>query len=414
SGFLGRDNLNGGFAPTLGFVFGSQIDIRNKAFEKGWLVDRAVGSEYYSKTYSRTHYNKVDYTISLKPFKDLNIELTGNRISTNNIAQQLDVEGGVLNTTAPITETGNFSTSFSMLSTVFKDSDALFTSFLANRSVLSQRLSSETGLPNTASAAFKETGQQVLLPAFIAAYSGDNANSIGLGLFKNIPIPNWTLRYNGLMKIDWFKDNFTSFTITNGYKSSYTISNYTNNLQHDQSDLTKVNTTGNYQPELLVASASLIDEFSPLIKIDMKMKNSFSFKGEIRKDRTLTLNFDNSTLTDIKGTEYIFGIGYRLKNVAFKTRFAGKQQSLKGDINMRADISIRDNLTLIRSVDIENNQISGGQKLLSIKFAADYKLNRNLTTSFYYNHSMSKYAISTTFPRQSINAGFNLIYNLGN
>ncbi len=293
------------------------------------MVDRAVGSEYYNKTYSRTHFNKLDYTVSLTPFKDLNIELTGNKIETNNISQQLDVEGGVLNTSAPITETGNFSTSFSMLSTVFKDSDQLFNSFLANRIVLSQRLSSETGLPNTTNAAFKEAGQQVLLPAFIAAYSGDNANSVGLGLFKNIPIPNWTLRYNGLMKIDWFKDNFTSFTITNGYKSSYTISNYTNNLQHDQTDLTKVNATGNYQPELLIASASLIDEFSPLIKIDMKMKNSFSFKGEIRKDRTLTLNFDNSTLTDIKGTEYIFGVGYRLKNVAFKTRFAGKQQRLK-------------------------------------------------------------------------------------
>lgn len=414
SGFLGRDQINGGFAPTLGFVFGSQIDIRNKAFEKGWLVDRAVGSEYYNKTYSRTHFNKLDYTVSLTPFKDLNIELTGNKIETNNISQQLDVEGGVLNTSAPITETGNFSTSFSMLSTVFKDSDQLFNSFLANRTVLSQRLSSETGLPNTTNAAFKEAGQQVLLPAFIAAYSGDNANSVGLGLFKNIPIPNWTLRYNGLMKLDWFKDNFSSFTITNGYKSSYTISNYTNNLQYDQTDLTKVNATGNYQPKLLIASASLIDEFSPLIKIDMKMKNSFSFKGEIRKDRTLTLNFDNSTLTDIKGTEYIFGVGYRLKNIAFKTRFAGKQQRLKGDINMRADISLRDNLTVIRSVDIENNQISGGQKLLSIKFAADYKLNSNITTSFYYNHLMSKYAISTTFPRQSINAGFNLIYNLGN
>jgi len=414
SGFLGRDQVNGGFAPTLGFVFGSQIDIRNKAFEKGWLVDRAVGSEYYSKTYSRTHYNKLDYTISLKPFNDLNIELTGNKIETNNISQQLDVEGGVLNTSTPITETGNFSTSFSMLSTVFLDSDELFNSFLANRTILSQRLSSETGLPNTANAAFKEAGQQVLLPAFIAAYSGDEANSVGLGLFKNIPIPNWTLRYNGLMKIGWFKDNFTSFTVTNGYKSSYTISNYTNNLQYDQADLTKVNATGNYQPKLLISAASLIDEFSPLIKIDMKMKNSFSFKGEIRKDRTLTLNFDNSTLTDIKGTEYIFGVGYRLKNIAFNTRFAGKRQKLKGDINMRADISLRDNLTMIRSVDIENNQISGGQKLLSIKFAADYKLSRNITTSFYYNHTMSKYAISTTFPRLSINAGFNLIYNLGN
>ena len=414
SGFLGRDQVNGGFAPTLGFVFGSQIDIRNKAFEKGWLVDRAVGSEYYSRTYSRTHYNKLDYTVSLKPFKDLTIELTGNKIQTNNIAQQLDVEGGVLNTSTPITETGNFSTSFSMLSTVFKNSDQLFNSFLANRTVLSQRLSLESGLPNTATAAFKESGQQVLLPAFIAAYSGESSNSVGLGLFKNIPIPNWTLRYNGLMKIGWFKENFTSFTVTNGYKSSYTISNYTNNLQYDSADLTKVNATGNYQPKLLISSASLIDEFSPLIKIDMKMKNSFSFKGEIRKDRTLTLNFDNGTLTDIKGTEYIFGVGYRLKNVAFKTRFAGKQQSLKGDINMRADISLRDNLTMIRSVDIENNQISGGQKLLSIKFAADYKLSRNITTSFYYNQTVSKYAISTTFPRLSINAGFNLIYNLGN
>jgi len=414
SGFLGRDQVNGSFAPTLGFVFGSQIDIRNKAFEKGWLVDRAIGSEYYSKTYSRTHYNKLDYIISLNPFKDLIIELTGNKIETNNIAQQLDVEGGVLNTTTPIIETGNFSTSFSMLATVFKNSDKLFDSFLANRSVLSQRLSSEAGLPNTANAAFKEAGQQVLLPAFIAAYSGDNANYVDLGLFKNIPIPNWTLRYNGLMKIGWFKENFSSFTITNGYKSSYTISNYTNNLQYDQSDLSKVNATGNYQSKLLIASASLIDEFSPLIKIDMKMKNSFSFKGEIRKDRTLTLNFDNSTLTDIKGTEYIFGVGYILKNVAFKTRFSGKQQRLKGDINMRADISLRDNLTMIRSVDIENNQISGGQKFLSIKFAADYKLSSNITTSFYYNHNMSKYAISTTFPRKSINAGFNLIYNLGN
>ena len=139
AGFLGRDNLSGGFAPTLGFVFGSQIDIRNKAFERGWLVDRPVGSEYYNKTYSNTHYNKLDYTISLKPFKDLNIELTGNRIRTKNLSQQLDVEGGVLNTNTPITQSGNFSTSYSMLSTVFKSTDDLFNAFLSNRSILSQR-----------------------------------------------------------------------------------------------------------------------------------------------------------------------------------------------------------------------------------------------------------------------------------
>lgn len=415
SGFLGRDNVGGNLGPTLGFVFGSQVDIRNRAIQNNWLVTRNPGDDYFSKTYSNTHYNKLGYTISIKPIRDLNIELTGNKIKTRNISQQLDVlTGATTYEITPITETGNFSTSYSMLSTVFKNGDALFSQFLANRTIISERLSNATGLPNNPNAAFKNSGQQVLLPAFVAAYSGDSPNSVSLGLFKNVPIPNWTLRYNGLMKIDWFKDNFRSFTISNGYKSSYTISNYTNNLQFDINNVTKTNSSGNYQPELLISSISLIDEFSPLIKIDMKMRNSFSFRGEIRKDRTLTLNFDNSTMTDIKGTEYVFGIGYKIKNVAFSTRFAGKQQKLKGDVNLRADISFRDNLTMIRSVDVENNQISGGQKLLSIKFAADYKLSRNLTTSFYYNHNTSKYAISTSFPRQSINAGLNIIYNLGN
>jgi len=411
SGFLGRDNLNGGFAPTLGFVFGSQIDIRNKAFENGWLVSRPTGSEYFNRTFSRTRYNKLNYTVTLKPFKDLSIELQGNRIQTRNISQQLDIENGVLNTNTPITEFGNFSMSYSMFSTAFKNSDELFQNFRANRAVLSQRLSTESGLPISG---YKESGQQVLLPAFLAAYSGDDANNSDLGIFKNVPIPSWTLRYNGFMKLDWFKDNFRSFTVSNGYRSSYTISNFTNNLQYNAADPSKTNASGNYQSELLISAVSLIDEFSPLIKVEMKMKNSFSFKGEIRKDRTLTLNLNNSTLTDIKGVEYVFGIGYRVKNVAFNTKITGKKQKLKGDINIRADLSLRDNLTLIRSVDIENNQISGGQTLLSLKLAADYKLNRNLTASFYYNHNTSRYAISTTFPRQSINTGINIIYNLGN
>jgi cell surface protein SprA len=163
-----------------------------------------------------------------------------------------------------------------------------------------------------------------------------------------------------------------------------------------------------------VASATLVDEFSPLVKVDMKMKNSFSFRGEVKRDRTLTMNFNNSTLTDIRGMEYVFGLGYVFKDVKFSTRFTGKKETLKGDINLRADVSLRDNLTQIRSIDEDNNQISGGQKLFSIKFIADYRLSSNLTASFYYNHQTSKYAISTTFPRQAINGGFNIIYNLGN
>ncbi|MFY0629110.1 MAG: cell surface protein SprA [Flavobacteriaceae bacterium] len=435
-GFLGRDNFGGGLAPSLGFVFGSQVDIRNRALKNGWLVSpRAIGGDYYDKTYSRTHYNTLDYNFSLKPVRDLSIEITGNRINTRSVSQQLDIiedlanplnTDGIINPNIPAFITGNFSTSYSMFSTSFKNGDELFQQLRDNRVTISRRLGTQAGIDVTdpanlnadgTVAGFDGNSQDVLLSAFLSAYSGKDPNKVKLGLFRDIPIPNWSLRYTGLMKYNWFKKNFSSFSLSHGYRSSYTVSNFTNNLQYDENDpygVGNINAINdNYNSELLVSSVSLIDEFNPLIRVDMKMKNSFSFRGEVNKDRTLTMNFNNTTLTDIKGTEYVLGFGYVFKDVKMKTSFTGKKQTLQGDINVRADISMRDNLTLIRSVNSENDQISGGQKLFSIKLTADYRLNSNLTASFYYNHQTSRYAISTTFPRQSINAGFNFIYNLG-
>ena len=63
-GFLGRDNFNGGLSPTFGFVFGSQVDIRQQAIENGWLLSRGVDDPYYNKTYSYTHYNIMRHSIS--------------------------------------------------------------------------------------------------------------------------------------------------------------------------------------------------------------------------------------------------------------------------------------------------------------------------------------------------------------
>ncbi len=430
-GFLGRSNFNGSTAPTLGFVFGSQTDIISKGIEQGWLVRRKIfpndntidDEEYFNKNFALTQANKLDYNISIKPFKDFTIDLIGTRIRTSNTTQQLDITetpNGVVRQNPDLLafETGNFNISHFMLGTMFKDGDELYRRFLGYRQIISDRLATPNQ-PNNVfiggeSRGFNREGQQAMLPAFLAAYSGVNPNSVDTGIFRNIPIPNWNMRYNGLMKLKWFKKRFSSFTLSHSYKSSYSILNYTNNLQFDPSDLSLTNSSGNYQPELLISSATLVDEFSPLIKVDMKMRNSFSFRGEIKRDRSLTLNFNNNTLTDIRGTEYVFGLGYRIKDVKFITRITGKKETLKGDINFRADVSLRDNLTLIRSIDEENNQITGGERLFGVKFLADYNLNKNLTVSFYYNHNTFNYAISTNFPRQSINGGFNLVYNLGN
>ena len=144
------------------------------------------------------------------------------------------------------------------------------------------------------------------------------------------------------------------------------------------------------------------------------MKNSISFTGRIDKDRRLTLNFNNNTITQMKGMEYVIGMGYRFKDLAMKFRFGGKLTKLKGDLDLRADLSLRDNKTVIRAIDEDNNQVTGGQRLLSFKFFADYAINKNLTASFYFDQSSSKYAISTTFPRQSVSSGLSVRYVLGN
>ncbi|NLP57850.1 cell surface protein SprA [Lutibacter sp. B1] len=411
-GFLGRDNYSGGLAPTFGFVFGSQIDIRQKAVEKGWLLSRNEDDPYYNKTYSQTHYNKLDAIITAEPFKDFDVEFRGSKTYTKSTSQQLDVVDNKLNTESPVTQYGNFSISHNMIKTSFKNNDETFEEFKKNREIIAQRLAAKSGQPIDG---FGKNSQQVMLPAFIAAYSGTDVSNVSLKAFRDVPIPGWQVTYKGLMRMKWFKSNFRSFSLSHSYNSLYSITSFSNNLEYDaENPYAETDIAGNYFNKTLFTNVNLLEEFSPLIKVDMKMKNSVSFSGRINKDRGLTLNFNNNTLTQIKGVEYIVGLGYRFKDLAMKFRFGGKLTRLKGDLNLRADISLRDNKTIIRDIDEDNNQVTGGQRLLSLKFFADYAVNQNLTASFYFDQSSSKYAISTTYPRQSVSAGLSVRYVLGN
>jgi len=411
-GFLGRDNYSGGLAPTFGFVFGSQIDIRQRAVENGWLLSRDINDPYFNRTFRNTHFNKLDATITVEPSKNLDIEFRGNKTYTKNTSQQLDVVNNVLNTNSPITQYGNFSISHNMIKTSFNNSDVTFEEFKNNRAIIAQRFATNTGQPISG---FGETSEQVMLPAFIAAYSGKDAATVNLGAFREVPIPSWKLTYKGLMQIAWIKEHFRSFLITHSYNSLYSITSFSNNLAYNNNNpYAETDIAGNYINKTIFSNVNLLEEFSPLIKVDVKMKNSVSFSGRINKDRGLTLNFYNNTITQIKGTEYVVGLGYRLKDLAMSFKFGGEVTKLKGDLDLRADISLRDNETIIRAIDKDNNQVTGGQRLLSLKFFADYAVSKNLTTSFYFDQSSSQYAISTTFPRQSISSGLSVRYIFGN
>jgi cell surface protein SprA len=411
-GFLGRDNFNGSLAPTMGFVFGSQIDIRQRAVENGWLLSRDIDDPYFNKTYSRTHLNKFDASVTVQPLRNFDIELRGNKTDTKNISQQIDVVDNILNLESPEIAYGNFSISHNMLKTVFKNDDVNFEEFRNNRAIIAQRLASTTNQPIDG---YGLTSQQVMLPAFLAAYSGKDASNISLNAFRDVPIPSWDITYKGFMQMDWFKKHFRSFSVSHKYNSLYSITSFSNNLEYNADDpYSERDIAGNYFNKTLFTNVNLVDEFSPLIKVDMKMKNSVSFAGRINKDRALTLNFNNNTITQIRGVEYVLGLGYRIKDLPMRFRFGGKLTRLKGDLDIRTDISLRDNKTYIRAIDEDNTQVTGGQRLLSLKVFADYAISQSLTASFYFDQSSSRYAVSTTFPRRSVNSRISIRYVFGN
>ncbi len=425
AGFLGRDNYSGGLAPTLGFVFGSQQNILNTALNSNWLVTRLDGDPFYNKVYSNTHFEDLKINMDLKPIKDFKIEVLANKTKTQNLSQQLDVitdtNNNVINDPfgSPIMETGSFAISNIMVGTTFKNTDELFQTFLGYRETIAQRLANDTGqningFSNGDPTQGEYTNQNVLLPAFFAAYSGRDINNVKLGAFKDIPIPNWRVTYKGLSKLKAFKKIFRTIILEHNYQSSYSVIGFNTNLQYDNNNINQTDIAGNYVNQIQYQGVNLVEQFSPLIKLEVRMKNSFSFKGEIRKDRSLGLNFANSSITEIDGREYVIGLGYKIRNVKWQMRTGNTKTTFKGDVNLRADIGLRDNITVIRSIQNQVDQITGGQRIFTIKFTADYNLNKNMMASFFYDQNSSRFKVSTTFPRNSISAGISLRYNLGN
>jgi cell surface protein SprA len=258
---------------------------------------------------------------------------------------------------------------------------------------------------------YGKTQQEVLLPAFFAAYTGQNADRVNLDLFRQIPIPNWNIKYTGLMKNKWFKKQFRRFSVQHGYRASYSINSFQTNLEKQNGAFDE---DGNILPDLILNNVVLTDQFNPLVRLDFEMQNSVSLLAEVRTDRALSLSFDNSLMTEVNGKEYTVGLGYRIKDVQFVTNIGGNKTRLKGDLNLKADVTLRDNLTIIRNLDIDNNQITAGQNLLSVKFTADYALSKQLNALFFYDHSFSQFAVSTAFPQTMVRAGFTLRYNFGN
>ncbi|MCF4100177.1 cell surface protein SprA [Gillisia sp. M10.2A] len=420
-GYTPSIGFMGTLRPTTGFTFGSQRDVRFLAARNGWLTNYQEFNQQYTEVANR----QLDYQASISLIPDMIIDLTGGRIYSETFSEnyRVDLSNLEYESLNPYTF-GNFNISTILIKSAFdKNSDEFsetFENFRENRLAVAQRLAQENGQDPTNVDAdgypvgYGKTNQAVLLPAFLAAYTGKDANSVKLGAFRDVPLPNWDLKYTGFMRMDWFKKKFRRFSLSHGYRAGYTINQFQSNLDYDPENPFEFNQANNYKNRTLFANINLTEMFSPLIRIDLETKDAIRVLAEIKKDRSLSLSFDNNLLTEVNGNEYILGLGYRIKDLKIVTNYGGRSRVLSSDLNFKADVAYRKNINIIRYLDLENSQVIAGQDLWAINFTADYALSKNLTALIYYDHTFSEYAVSTAFPQTTIRSGVTLRYNFGN
>ena len=409
-GFLGTSK------PSLGFVFGNQSDIRFEAAKKGWLTDFPS----FNEQFIQVHNNKFDVSAEIDWIKNLKISLNANRSFSENHSENYIVIENNYNALSP-NSFGNFEISSMLIKTSFiksnENNSITFDKFNENRKVVALRLASLKGGPISFDefgfpVGFGKNNQAVLIPAFLSAYSGNNPKKISLNPVSKTPLPNWSIQYTGLIKNEFFKKRFKRFSVGHSYRSSYTINNFKSNLEYDFENPNLTDSSGNFYNEYLYSNINLVEQFNPLIKLDMEFDNSLQIVMSLKKDRALSLSLDNNLLTESQGMDYSIGIGYRIKDLQINN-LGGRNRTSKGDLNIKTDLNYRDNITIIRNINILDNKVTAGQTMWSIKTSADYNLSNNFNAIFFYDHMFSKFAISTAFPMTTIRSGLTLRYSFG-
>ncbi|HKK09379.1 MAG TPA: cell surface protein SprA, partial [Bacteroidales bacterium] len=413
-------------APGLGFVFGSQKDIRYKAARNGWITyDTLLNNPYMTKQ------NKnFTYRVRIEPYRDFRIELTGNQ--TESLSQTSYFKAGADSTFASFSpqESGSFSTSIISWPTAFEkfnpdNFSQAFEDLKEYRFEVAQRLSEENPFSQTGQTdslgfpdGYGSTSQQVLIPAFLAAYTGDSPGSIGLNPFPKIPLPNWRVSFDGLTEISWIREYLKSVSITHAYRSSYNVGSYVSNINYveDGGHSVARNQADDFYAEREIGIVTISEQFSPLIGVDATLHNSLMARFEMKKSRNLSLSFTNNQLTEVKSNEIVIGMGYRIKDIEFfiksLTSSNNQRSRTSSDLNIKIDLSIKNNKTILRRVDEDIAQISAGRKMFTLNGSADYSVSQRFNLRFYFNKNVNNPYISTQFPTSNTEGGISMTFTL--
>ena len=415
-GYLKGVGFFGTTKPSFPFTLGWDDDqIRYEAAKRGWLSQYPDFNNPYVETFSED----IGYQGTIKPFKNLSITFKGQTSYMENLSEQFNAVGNTYHPLVPTTM-GNYSVSSVLVKTTFENislnNSPAFNRMLNNRLPIARRLAAQRGVTVPATGypdGYGPLQTEVLMYAFITGYSDSDPGNIGLAPFKHFPVPNWRVKLSGLNKVKWLNKIFKNLSLEHSYQSDYTVNQFTNNLQTYQ-DPNARDVAGNFYSPYVMDNITLTEAFNPLIKVNMEMQNSLKLDFSIKQDRSMSLNLNNYTLSEVAGKEYTVGFGYRLKNITLPLSLAGRRIEFNSDLILKIDASVRNNITILRSLSDNNNQITAGQTMYNFKFSADYALTKALSAILFYNHSYSEYAISTSYPFTNIRGGLTIKYTFGN
>jgi len=422
--------FNSGFeAPMSGFVFGKQrytasgrdngFDFARQAAQNGWLVK----NEDINRQYTNTHSQNLTLRARIEPLKDLSIELNTNRMYGNNSTEffrwntatnQYEAQSRV--DIAQVTYT-NISIGSAFASVLRPGyGSEVFQQMLNNRRDISQLLGRSN--PNSSQlgsgyySGYNRSQQEVLIGAFLTSYTNRSINDKNRNPVRNSALPNWTINYNGLSKMEFMKKYVRQFVLKHSYTSTISVAGMQTNLSASfdgNGNPTALDINNNFIADMQVQNVTMSERFNPLIGFDatwIVKDQGLITKFEISKERNVTLSLSNNQVTEMMGTNYIIGTGYRFPKVKLFKGLAAN------DMNFRFDFSLRNNLTIIRKVVENTNQATGGQQVMSIKASLDYSVGKFLILQLYYDQMINKPEIGTSYPTRTMNTGIRLRYNL--
>lgn len=410
-------------APGWDFILGGQDpNIRFRAAQNGWLSRSAILNNPFEQQRSQ----EINIRANLKPSPDLvvDLEISRRRGSTYSEMFRYTPAANDFVSQTPRRQ-GSYSISFITIQTAFgRARDDAFNQFAQNRITIAERLNEERqaslDVPDTLR--YRLNSQDVLIPSFLAAYTGRGAGSTELTAFPRIPLPNWTITYNGLTKIPGIRERFKAFTLTHKYSSTYQVGSYTSNLQYGIAqigpqvnefslDFAQADRLGQLVPLFVLNQVTISENFAPLIGVNLRTNNDWNIKFDYKSGRNVGLNLANAQITEVRTSDITIDVGYTKTGLKLPIRVNGQQRVLQNELTFRIAFSIRDTRTIQNRLDADP-LITAGNSNLQFRPTLSYAVNQRTTLQLYFDRGINNPLVSNAFRRTTTAFGFQVRFNL--